>query len=57
MYRISYKSARKENHLRKVCPYDIRKHNVFKIISSLDNLQNSQVQDIKKAEPNKAPAR
>ena len=43
MYRISYKSARKENHLRKVCPYDIRKHNVFEITSSFDLLQKSNV--------------
>ena len=36
IYSISCKISKKANPPRKVCPYDIRKHNVLKIISRFD---------------------
>jgi len=36
IYHISCKIVKKSNSPRKVCPYDIRKHNVFEIISNFD---------------------
>jgi hypothetical protein len=36
IYLVSYKIAKKKNLIRKVCPYDIRKHNVFEIMPSFD---------------------
>jgi len=45
IYRIFYKNAKKAKPKNEICLSDIRKHNVFKIISSLDKLQISKVSD------------
>ncbi len=39
IYRICYKNAKKANPRKRICPYDMRKHNVFEIMSSFDQLQ------------------
>jgi hypothetical protein len=36
---ISYKMAKKANPSQRVCPYDIRKHNVLRIILRFDQMQ------------------